>query len=92
MSRIASLLAIATISPVPLGQPISDLYSYSLRLVGLAVFIMFIVAGLAYIVPGIQKSVGEPKDIIKNAIIGLVILFSAYVILNTINPDLVRAP
>lgn len=76
--------------PVPLGQPISDLYSYSLRLVGLAAFVMFLLAGLAYMIPALEKTVGKPWDIIKNAIIGLVLLFSAYVILNTINPDLVR--
>jgi hypothetical protein len=68
---------------------VSDLYSYSLKLVGLCVFVMFLIAGLTYIIPGLQKKFGDPWDIIKDAIIGLVLLFSAYLILNTINPDLV---
>jgi ABC-type enterochelin transport system permease subunit len=77
--------------PIPLGQPISQLYSTSLRVVGLAAFIMFLLAGLSYIIPenwrpGILK---DPIEIIKNTIIGVVILFSAYVVLNSINPDLV---
>lgn len=70
-------------------QAVSDLYSYSLKIVGLAVFVMFLVAGLAYMVPFIRSRVGEPIEIIKNAVIGLVLLFSAFLILNTINPDLV---
>ena len=75
---------------VPIGQPIIDLYDYSLKLVGLAAFVMLLVAGLSYMIPGAKKFLGEPWDIIKNVVIGVIILFSAYVILNTINPDLVR--
>ncbi len=77
------------LAPVPISEPISQLYSYSLKLVGLAVFIMFVIAGLTYIVPGMRASVGDPVAIIKDAVIGLVILLSAYLILNTINPELV---
>lgn len=82
------------VSPVTtrLGELTADLYSYALTIVGLAVFIMFVVAGLAAMVPALQKKVGTPTDIIKDAIIGLIILVSAFVILNTINPDLVRSP
>lgn len=72
-----------------LGQTVSTLYSYSLSLVGLCVFIMFLLAGLAYMIPLARKTFGDPWEIIQNAIIGLVLLFSAYVILNSINPDLV---
>lgn len=72
-----------------LRQTVSDLYSYSLKVVGLCVFIMFLIAGLTYIIPGLESKVGKPMDIIKDAVIGLVLLFSAYLILNTINPDLV---
>ncbi len=71
------------------GVVVSDLYSYSLRIVGLCVFVMFLIAGLTYIIPGLQKKFGDPWQIIKDAVIGLILLFSAYLILNTINPDLV---
>ncbi len=81
--------AATTLEPVPLGALTAELYSYALRIAGLAVFLMFILAGLAKMVPTIQKSVGEPTAIIKDAIIGLIILVSAYVILNSISPDLV---
>jgi hypothetical protein len=72
-----------------LGEAIGTLYNYSLSLVGLCVGVMFLLAGLAYMIPTLQERFGKPTDIIKNAIIGLILLFSAYVILNAINPDLV---
>lgn len=81
------------LDPVPLGQPISELYNYSLRLVGLAAFVMLIYAGLIYMLPDdLRKKWGTPNpwDVIKDVIIGVILLFSAYVILNTINPDLVQ--
>lgn len=71
---------------------VSILYSYSLKIVGLAVFVMFLLAGLVYIIPALKTKFGEPWPIIQDAIIGLILLFSAYLILNTINPDLVRSP
>ncbi len=72
-------------------QTVSDLYTYSLQIVGLCVFVMFLIAGLSYILPDWMKPdfMNKPMDIIKDAVIGLVLLFSAYLILNTINPDLV---
>ena len=82
--------AASVLNPVPLGGFTSALYSYSLEIVGLAVFTMFLIAGLAQIIPAFQQYIGkQPMDIIKDAVIGLVILASAYVILNSISPDLV---
>lgn len=81
--------AASELAPLPLGELTAQLYSYALRVAGLAVFLMFLVAGLAKIVPSIQKKVGTPTAIIQDAIIGLVILVSAFVILNSINRDLV---
>lgn len=56
---------------------------------------MFLYAGLLYIIPDSLKAemgaLGQsrPADVIRDAIIGLILLFAAYLILNTINPDLV---
>ena len=76
---------------IALQGVVSDMYSYSLKIVGLCVFVMFLIAGLGYILPASirPKFMSDPWGIIKDAIIGLVLLFSAYLILNTINPDLV---
>jgi hypothetical protein len=76
---------------VPIGKPISDLYSYSLRIVGVFAFVMFLYAGVMYMLPESMRPANgtKPLEIIKNVIIGVVLLFSAYVILNTLNPALV---
>lgn len=68
-----------------LGTLISGIYNYSLKLVGLAVFGMFLLAGFKMMFG--KKA--EAIKIIQDAVIGAVLLLSAYVILNTISPDLV---
>jgi hypothetical protein len=77
------------LKPVPIGSFTAQLYSYALTIVGLAVFVMFLIAGLAKMIPALESSVGKPSAIIKDAVIGLIILVSAYVILNSISKDLV---
>jgi hypothetical protein len=79
-------MAFGELKPVPLGSLAAQLYDYSLRLVGLCVFVMFLLAGLAKMIPAIKL---DSYALIKNAIIGLVILASAYVILNSISPSLI---
>jgi hypothetical protein len=69
-----------------LGQLISGLYDYSLSLIGLCVFGMFLYAGLRVMIKG---DIGTAKKIFWDAAIGVVLLYSAVLILNSINPDLV---
>ncbi len=71
-----------------LGTFISEIYQYSLSLVGLFVFLMMLYAGFQLMF----GKTAEAKKIILDGIIGAILLFSAYVILNTINPDLVGQP
>ena len=54
-------------------------------------FITFLIAGLTYIIPPLKGmlNISDPLEIIKNSVIGLIILMSAYLVLNTINPVLV---
>jgi len=71
-------------------------------LVGLIIKFVFGIAGLLalvnIIVGGVQHTVSagnvnaqkDAKDRILQAVIGLVILFASYIILNTINPELTR--
>jgi hypothetical protein len=72
-----------------LGQFIKYLYEWGIALGGVATFIAFVIAGFQYI-----TSIGNPQtmkdaiDRIKSAMFGLVLLLSAYVLLNTINPEL----
>jgi hypothetical protein len=75
--------------PQSLGEVLNQTYAYSLRIVGLCIFLMFLYAGIRLMLFGDQQ---QAKKIAIDAVIGLVLLFSSYVILNSINPDLVRLP
>jgi hypothetical protein len=73
-----------------LGEFIKYLYEWGIALGGVATFIAFVIAGFQYI-----TSIGNPQtmkdaiDRIKSAMFGLVLLLSAYVLLETINPELI---
>ncbi len=60
-------------------------YRYALALVGVAAVAMIVYGGIRYAISG-----GGALDIIKSAIFGLVLLLGSYVLLNTINPDIVN--
>jgi hypothetical protein len=67
------------------------LFILGLGLGGILAFGMIVFAGLQWSLSGGNASWQEDaKDRIRNAIFGLILLFGAYVILRTINPDLVN--
>ncbi len=66
------------------------LYQFGLMTAGLLAFSMIIYAGFIRIFSrGNPSKIADSNDQITQAIIGLLILFGAYLILNTINPNLV---
>ena len=74
-----------------IGEYIAGLYKYLIGIVGIVAGIMLTIGGVQYLTSGgSTERVGAAKDRIKNALIGLVIAFGSYVILFTINPELVR--
>lgn len=72
------------------NQLIGNTFRYALSIVGIAVFIMIMWGGFLWVTstanPG---NIATAKRKIYNAIIGAIFLLSIYVILNTINPELV---
>ncbi len=72
--------------PSSLGELISQTYTAAQTFVGLAVFLMLLYAGIKMMLG--KRS--EALQIIKDVVIGTILLFSAYIILNTINHDLVQ--
>lgn len=61
----------------------------SIAISGILAFGVLIVAGLKYLTStGDSKQMGQAMDQITSAFIGLLILLSAWIILNTINPQL----
>lgn len=66
------------------------LYTFGLAAVGIAGLGALVYGGLMYMLSGTITSKEEAKKQIWGAIAGLVLALSAYLILNTINPDLVK--
>jgi type IV secretory pathway VirB2 component (pilin) len=73
-------------SDTDIGTCINRIYVISLAAGGFIAVVLIIVAGYLYMTGG--KSVETAKNIIYSVVSGLVILFGAYALLNTINPDL----
>jgi len=78
-------------SRMNLNELISILFKFILLMAGLAAFIMIVWGGVKYL-----TSAGDPartkdaKNQVFMAILGLIILFASWMILNTINPQLVE--
>lgn len=71
-----------------LGPFITGLYRLAIGIAALAAVLRLILAGAKYIVTDVVTAKGEAKKDIQNALIGLLIVLSAVLILNTINPAL----
>lgn len=77
--------------PTDLGGLIESIFRYALGLVGAAIFVNFLWAGLLWFTAaGRTGPINQAKEKMFNALIGAIILLAAYLILNTINPDLVK--
>lgn len=69
---------------------ISNSFNYAILLVGIAVFIMIMWGGFLWLTSAANPgNIVTAKKYIFNAILGAILLLSAYVILYTINPQLV---
>ena len=72
------------------SQYLDNLYEYLLGLVGIAALGAMVYGGVLYITAAANPSkLGEAKRWINNAIFGLLLAAFSYVLLYTINPDLV---
>lgn len=77
--------------PSDLGTLIESIFKWALALVGLAVFVNFLWAGVLWFTSrGNTGMINSAKEKMFNALIGAIILLASYLILNTINPDLVK--
>lgn len=70
---------------------INQIYIYALSIAGVLAIVMIVYGGISYALdPGNASKQGDAKDIMQSAIWGIVLLAGAYIILKTINPDLVQ--
>lgn len=73
------------------AQWISYIFTFSMAAVGLAVIYAFTRGGIEWMTAGDNQSrVSDARARMKGAVLGLIILLGSYVLLNTINPDLVN--
>lgn len=77
--------------PNVLGELVNGIFNVFLVLAGLAAFVMIVLGGVKYLTSaGDPSKMGDAQNQIFAAILGLIILFSSWLILNTINPELVE--
>lgn len=70
---------------------LAGLYQWLVAIISILAVVMVMYGGYKYILAaGNASVVGEAKTIIGGAIIGLILALGSYIILNTINPSLVR--
>ncbi|MCK9578918.1 MAG: glycoside hydrolase family protein [Methanoregula sp.] len=73
-----------------LGEYISGIYKYAVGIVGIAAAIVLMWGGVMWLTAGGNTGqVSEAKEWIKSSLTGLLIALSSYLILYTINPDLI---
>jgi len=74
-----------------LPQFIKYIFLFSLGIVGIVGFIAILIAAFGYVTSvGNPQKAAEAKDRIVSALLGLLLLLGSYVILNIINPDLLK--
>lgn len=91
------LLKYPEISGIKIGEGttlpeiIKYIYLFSLGIVGLMAFVSIIIGAVQYITSaGNDTKIGDAKDRITSALLGILILLASVLILRTINPDLIN--
>jgi len=73
---------------VDISKYLVGIYNFLLSIVGIVAVVMLIIGGMKYITAaGSGSAVQNAKDTIKDAIFGLLLALMSYVIVSTINPD-----
>lgn len=73
-----------------INQYIKALYLFGLAIVGIIAMLFIIIGGIRYMTAaGNETAISDAKSQITAAILGLVLVLTSWLILNTINPELV---
>jgi hypothetical protein len=72
------------------AQYIAGIYRFAISIVVVAATVMFIYGAFLYLLGSAITSIQSGKQIMIDAIVGMILLLSAYTILKVLNPDLVR--
>jgi len=80
-----------TIQPTSIGEYIRSIYRYAIGIVGILATVVLMFGGFRWLTAGGNAStISEAQEWIKAALTGLVLTFSAYLILATVNPALIN--
>ena len=69
-----------------IGQYVNIVYRYMVGIVLIVAIVMVVYGGFRYLTGATSGNVSKGKEIIRDALIGMLLTLGAYVILNTINP------
>lgn len=84
-------LEFLNISGGGIGDVLVAVYKFALGLIGISALVMFVLGAIIFMSAGDSKDrVGEGRKYMTNAVWGLVLALLSWVILYTINPDLVQ--
>lgn len=73
------------------SEYVGSFYRYGITIVGLLATVMLMAGGIVWLTStGNQSKIAKAKEMIFGSLIGMGILYSSYLILSTINPDLVK--
>ncbi|MBI4449604.1 hypothetical protein HY634_00940 [Candidatus Uhrbacteria bacterium] len=73
-----------------IGQYVTIIYVWAVRVAAVLAVVVIMVGGIMWLTSGGAERLGKAKELIGNAVIGLLLAVGSYVVLQTINPDLVR--
>ena len=73
-----------------LGDYIVQAYNYAFIIIGMLAIIMIMIGGVQYLMARGGPGVNQAKSRIGNAVLGVILLLAAYLILNTVNPAILK--
>ncbi len=89
MAKMDSSISSGTLSTNFLAVYINGIYQYLIVISITIAIVMVIIGGFQYVLASGSGNVEKGKTRIKNAIVGVILLLSSYLILRTVNPQLV---
>lgn len=95
---LAQFVPLEPLPPIGNTQPATDLSGYlqwvfalGISIAGIAAVVSIVIAGIQYITAyGNASAIGSAKERIRQALYGLLLAICAWLILYTINPDLIK--
>ena len=75
----------------PIARYISAIYNYGVGIVGILAALMLMIGGIIWLTAaGSSSKIEQAKSFIGSSLTGMALVLTAYILLNTINPDLVN--